>query len=162
VLGCAIAALLYTHYLPGIAVGAVAIAIVALRGWRTAAVAALLTLAAYSPWLPILVDGLGQASSKDVYRLATSVPAEITLRLGYWFTAFSFGEAQGWVTLGLAVVISPWLLWMLFRGAHAPEAAYVRYGLLAAPIGLLGTWRWVAFAFTPARLLFLLPAYLIG
>lgn len=162
VLGCAIAALLYTHYLPGMAIGAVAIVVVARSNWRTAAGAALLALVAYLPWLPVLVDGLGQASSKDVYRLATSIPGELTLRLGYWFLAFSFGEAQVWITLGCAVVISPWLLLMLFRGAHAPEAAYVRYGLLAVPLGLLGTWRWVAFAFTPARLLFLLPAYLLG
>jgi hypothetical protein len=119
-------------------------------------------LVAYSPWLPVLVDGLEQASSKDVYRLGTGVQAELALRLGYWFVAFSFGEAQVWITLGGAVVISPFLLWMLARGARSPEAVYVRYGLLAAPIGLLGTWRWVAFAFTPARLLFLLPAYLLG
>ena len=162
VLGGAIAALLYTHYLPGIAVGAVAVAVAALRSWRTAVGAALLAAVAYLPWLPVLVDGLGQASSKDVYRLATSAMGELALRLGYWFVAFSFGEAHGWITLGCAVVLSPFLLWMFFRGAHAPESAYVRYGLLAAPIGLLGTWRWVAFAFTPARLLFLLPAYLLG
>ncbi len=161
-LGCAIAALLYTHYLPGIAVGAVAIAVVARSSWRTAAGAAALVLAAYLPWLPILVDGLRQASSKDVYRLATNIPAELTLRLGYWFVAFSFGEAQVWITLGCAVVLSPLLLWIFFRGARDPGAVYVRCGLLAAPIGLLGTWRWVAFAFTPARLLFLLPAYLLG
>jgi len=161
-LGITIAALLYTHYLPGIAIGAVAIVVVARSSWRTATGAALFALVAYLPWLPVLVDGLGQASSKDVYRLATSVPAELTLRLGYWFVAFSFGEAQAWITLGCAVVISPLLLFMLFKGVRAPEAGYVRYGLLAAPIGLLGTWRWVAFAFTPARLLFLLPPYLLG
>lgn len=162
VLGCAIAALLYTHYLPGMAIGAAAVVLVARSNWRAACGAALVAVAAYLPWLPVLADGLGQASSRDVYRLATNVGAELALRLGYWFIAFSFGEAQGWITLGCAAVISPWLLWILFRGAHAPEAGYVRYGLLAAPIGLLGTWRWVAFAFTPARLLFLLPAYLLG
>ena len=162
-LGCAIASLLYTHYLPGMAIGAVAIAAVARSNWRAAASAALIALVAYAPWLPVLVDGLEQASSKDVYRLAAwSAPAELTLRLGYWFIAFSFGEAQTWITLGCAVVISPLLLSMLIRGARTPEATYVRYGLMAAPIGLLGTWRWVAFAFTPARLLFLLPAYLFG
>ncbi|MDA1235846.1 MAG: hypothetical protein O3A53_13730, partial [Acidobacteria bacterium] len=152
VLGLTIAALLYTHYLPGIAIGVVAIVAVARNSWRTAIGVALFALVAYLPWLPILVDGLGQAVSRDVYRLAPGVPAELALRLGYWFVAFSFGEAQAWITLGCAVAISPLLLFMLFRGARAPEAAYVRYGLLAAPIGLLGTWRWVAFAFTPARL----------
>lgn len=161
-LGGSIAALLYTHYLPGIAAGAVAVTVVALRNWRTAVGAALLAAVAYLPWLPVLVDGLGQAASKDVYRLATSALGELALRLGYWFVAFSFGEAHAWITLGCAAVISPSLLWMFFRGAHAPDSAYVRYGLLAASIGLLGTWRWVAFAFTPARLLFLLPAYLLG
>ena len=109
-LGCAIAALLYTHYLPGIAIGAVAIAAVARSSWRTAAGAALFALAAYLPWLPVLLKGLGQASSKDVYRLAASVPEELALRLGYWFMAFSFGEAQGWRTLGCAAVLSPLLL----------------------------------------------------
>lgn len=161
-LGCAIALLLYTHYLPGIAIGAVAIAVVARRHWRAAAGAALVAVAVYSPWLPVLIEGLGRASSKDVYRLAWSVPAELALRLSYWFVTFSFGEAQTWITLACAAVVAPWLLSMFIRAVRAPETAYVRFGLIAAPIGFLGTWRWVAFAFTPARLLFLLPAYLLG
>ncbi len=161
-LGWAIAALLYTHYLPGAAIGAVALLVVARAHWRAAAITAVVALVIYSPWLPVFIDGLGQASSKDVYRLASSVHSELALRLGYWFSAFSFGEAQTWITLTSAALISPFLLLTLIRGARAPEATYVRYGLMAAPVGLLGTWRWVAFAFTPARLLFLLPAYLLG
>lgn len=161
-LGCAIASLLYTHYLPGVAIGTIAVAIVARSHWRAAAGAALIAVLVYTPWLPVLVDSLGQASSKDVHRLASSVPAELLLRLGYWFVAFAFGEAQTWITLACAVVLSPFLAWMLIRAVRAPDATYMRYGLMAAPIGFLGTWRWVAFAFAPARLLFLLPAYLLG
>jgi hypothetical protein len=161
-LGLSISALLYTHYLPGVAIGAVAIAMAARRSWRAATGAAALAAAAYSPWLPVLFDGLRQASSKQVHWLASGPWGEMALRLGYWFTAFSFGEAQDWITISCALAISPWLLFLLFRGSCARDAFFVRAGLFAAPIGFFGTWHWVSFAFTPARLLFLLPAYLLA
>lgn len=161
-LSVALAALLYTHYLPGLAVGAVALGALAKKNVRLALLAAAATVLLYLPWAPVLLDGLTQAASKDVYRLAPSIVGELVLRVGYWFMAFAFGEAHGWVTISIAVLLGPWLLPIMLRGVRADSSGYLRAGLLAAPVGLLGTWRWVAFAFTPARLLFLLPAFLLS
>lgn len=161
-LAIAIDALLYTHYLPGLAVGAVSIGALARKNVRLAVGSALLALLLYAPWLPVLLDGLQKAAVRDAYRLAPSVFTEAALRIGYWFTAFSFGEAHHWITLALAVLLAPLLIRLTLRGAAGDNSGFVQAGLLAAPVGLLGTWRWVAFAFTPTRLLFLLPAYLLS
>lgn len=161
-LSVALTALLYTHYLPGLAIGAVALGALAKKSVRLAFASTVLTALIYLPWIPVLFDGLTQAASKDVYRLAPGVVGELVLRVGYWFTAFSFGEAHAWITLALAVLLGPWLLPLMLRGIQVDSSGFVRAGLFAAPVGLLGTWRWVAFGFTPARLLFLLPAYLLS
>jgi hypothetical protein len=162
ILSVALAALLYTHYLPGLAIGAVAWGALAKKNVRLSLASAALTALLYLPWLPVLFEGLTQAAAKDVYRLAPSAVGELVLRLGYWFTAFSFGEAHGWITLTVSVLLGPWLLPIMLRGLSTDGSGMVRAGLMAAPVGLLGTWRWVAFAFTPARLLFLLPVFLLS
>lgn len=161
-LSLALAALLYTHYLPGLAVGAVALGALAKKDVRLALVAAASTTVLYLPWIPVLFDGLTQAAAKDVYRLAPSVVGELVLRVGYWFMAFAFGEAHGWITISIAVLLVPWLVPVMLRGLRTDASGYLRAAVLAAPVGLLGTWRWVAFGFTPARLLFLLPAFLLS
>ncbi len=155
-----LALLLYTHYLPGLAVGFAVFVLLARRSLKGALAvlggAALL----YSPWAPTLLEGLNKAATKQVYHLASGSAAEFALRILYWGMAFTFGEAQTWVTLSAAVALSVWLGCLLL--AKRPAASdQQRMSLWAAPLGFLGTWRWVAFAFTPARLLFLAPAWLL-
>ncbi len=155
-----LAALLYTHYLPGLAMG-FAVFVLLLRKSRRAAVETTAwTALLYLPWAPVLLDGLSKAASKDAYRLAPSALGELGVRLGYWGLTFTFGEAQTWVSLAAAGVLALVVGGLLL--VQRPEVSVEqRMSLWAAPLGLLGTWRWAAFAFTPARLLFLAPAWLL-
>jgi hypothetical protein len=63
-----------------------------------------------------------------------------------------------WVLAG-AVLLTPGILYILWRGAQRPP----RWLWLLVPVALaacFGVGRWVAFPFLPARLLFLLPCFL--
>ena len=59
-----------------------------------------------------------------------------------------------------ATVFAPAMVWMLWTGVRrAPD--WFAVVLPVALVGYLGASRWVSFAFIPARLLFLLPFYLL-
>ncbi len=164
----AAACLLYVHYLPGLAILAAVASILTWRAIRErqprVAVSALASLALvgllYAPWFAKLWVALDRMAHAEA-RPGSSLPlATEAIRLGYWFFAFSFGETPPlWVMAG-AILVTPGIVYLLWKGVrHPPDWLVVV--LPVAIAGYFGAGRWVAFAFVPARLLFVLPFFLL-
>jgi hypothetical protein len=151
-------ALLYTHYVPGLALLA-AFALVALPrlGPRRVAMFAGAIALAYGPWLWTLAGALqrwGQAADFfHSYRLTGNFWLEQVLKMGYGAVSLSIGESFYAVVL----LLVPWVAWLLFRGLKRAPGRLAAMISLAAAIGYLGVARWVSYPFIPARLLWLLP-----
>jgi hypothetical protein len=165
----AIAALLYTHYLPGASVAA---AIAAIAVWRAIrrrdtgfvsglAVVSALALALYTPWLLVLRSALTSWGSHDeFYSLTSSRAGDQILKIAYWFGSFTFGETMPAAVLIAALAVALPVGWLLWRGlGSAPE--WLPLAAAAALIGFLGASRWVTYPFIPARLLFSFPFFLL-
>jgi hypothetical protein len=163
-LGCgasaAALALLYTHYVPGVAV----IAGFVVVGWRIlgpARIAAfsLAVGAGYLPWAISLWEALrrwGEAGSfASSYSLTGNLALEQFLKLSFGLISLTIGETFTVVSLLLVPVI----LLLAILGARTPEFSRGLTALLgiAACVAYLGVSRWVSFPFLPARLLWLLP-----
>jgi uncharacterized membrane protein len=163
-LGCgtwaAMLALLYTHYIPGIAVMA-GVMLVAWRPLGPARLAALClaTAAGYAPWAISLIDAMhrwGQAGSfSSSYASTGSVLREQMLKVAYGAISLTIGES---FLVGSLLVV-PVILWLAWRGIRGPEFPPFLVGILAIAtgVGYLGVSRWVSYPFIPARLLWLLP-----
>ncbi len=156
----ATAALLYTHYVPGIAalVGANLLLLKPARERPDRLVAGnVIVLAAYLPWLMTLGSVLAVWRAKPGLLLLTNNRVlESGVKLAYWVFSFFYGEAiPVWmlpVTALLAIPVA-WLLWTGARGART----WLVPAIVTAAIGFAGVAGWVSYAFGPARLLFLLP-----
>jgi Dolichyl-phosphate-mannose-protein mannosyltransferase len=163
----ALAALLYTHYLPGIAVwaGANLLLIMQLRRgrsiWKAWLLPNALVAVLYLPWLVTLSGALHQWRVSEVYSLTGNRWAEQMVKLAYWYYSFTFGEASSVWLLPVTVVIALPVLWMLFWGTRL-RTDWLWSAFFAATIGFLGATRWVAYPAMPARLLFLLPLFLVA
>ncbi len=164
-LGAGAATLLYVHYLPGLALLFSVLLVIgwdAVRARRRAVLAPasgvlVLVAAVYVPWLPNLWVAL--------QRMAIAPPAAAGwrpefIRPGYLLFSFILGETPPvWVMIPAGLVI-PGFVYLVWRGARTrPE--WLAVTLLTALAGYLGAGRWVSFVFTPARLLFLLPFFLL-
>ena len=162
------ALLLYTHYLPGLAiVGAVNLLLLARclrhREWHVLAPLAasnLLLAALYAPWLPFLRAAMTRVFTTESYSLVDSAAVEPALRLAFSFVSFTYGESISVGGLAVGLLIGPLVGWMVWRGANSSPGWLVVVGLSAA-IAYLGATAWVSVPFTPARMLFLLPFYLL-
>ncbi len=168
-------ALLYTHYLPGLAVAAATALVLALRWIRqrdllkplliSNALIALL----YLPWVATLAESLSRVSSAQPYWLIQNFALETAVKLAYWFTSFTFEEAFPTWAIALGVVLGPWILWLLRHGImpqrllhrQSRRPRWLPLVSVVALIGYLGATAWVTFAFVGARLLFVLPFYLL-
>ena len=171
---CAAGVLLYTHYLPGLAVtGATALTLALrwVRQHRHDLLAPLLlshTLVGllYLPWAATLAESVSRVSRAEPYRLVQNFMLETAVKLAYWFTSFTFGEAFPIWAILLGLLVGPGALWLLWHGCKTqPQPSkQLRWpalvGLIAL-IGYLGATAWVTFAFVGARLLFVLPFYLL-
>jgi hypothetical protein len=154
-------ALLYTHYVPGIAM----LAAFHLVAWRRIEPRKLAVMDAavalgYLPWLVTLASALGRwgagSGFPSDYRITGSLVLEQVVKIGYAAVSFSIGESFP----PLAFVCVPLFFLLAAAGAR-------RYGLrrsaipamliVAAVIGYAGVARWVSYPFIPARLLWLLP-----
>jgi len=161
----ALVALLYTHYVPGIALLAAFMAI-AWRplGARRAAVFLAIVLAGYLPWILTLSHALrswGQASNFAAgYTLTGNVFTEQLLKAGYGLVSLTIGESFWAVSLAL-VPMALWLVWLGLRSCAGGGRLLAFLGL-AAGVGYLGIARWVSFPFIPARLLWLLPLAILA
>jgi hypothetical protein len=163
----AAALVLYVHYLPGLAIAGATALLLALRCrrersaflWkRWFAVNGLIGLL-YLPWLATLGQALTRVSGAEPYFLVENFALETGIKLAYWFTSFTYGEAfSGWaVKLGL--ILAPGVIWLLWQGLR-PAPKWFPLVATTAGIGYLGAAAWVSFPFMGARLLFLLPFYL--
>ncbi len=160
--------LLYVHYLPGLALLGSVVAIAAWRAmrtrhWRTAAwtgVSVALAGVLYYPWLWELWVALGRMVQAQPRPGAANPLATEALRLGYWLFSFSVGETPPtWALVG-ALAISPALAYLLWKGLR-PAPAWLPLAVPTAVAAYLGASRWLSFVFIPARLLFLLPFFLL-
>jgi uncharacterized membrane protein len=160
-----LAALLYTHYVPGIAawVGANLLLFGSARARPGRLLAGnAIVLAAYLPWLMTLASVLAVWRAKPgLLLLSSNSLLESGVKLAYWAFSFFYGEAiPAWmlpVTALLAIPVA-WLLWMGTRAA----GSWVLPAAVTALIGFAGVAGWVTYAFGPARLLFLLPLAMLA
>ena len=165
-LGCAM--LLWVHYLPGLAVTAGA-GLALVHGWwqqkeakrlHALLFASLVTVLLYAPWLPTLAHAVTQVPGREVYSLVQGVALETSVKLVYLFTSFTFGEAFPTWAIVLGFIAGPAVVWLLCLGWQN-RWGWLPLTLTVAVIAYIGASSWVTFAFVGARLLFLLPFYLL-
>jgi hypothetical protein len=158
-------ALLYTHYVPGIAL----LAGVMVAGWRVVGVARLAGLlacagAGYLPWGMGLWEAAtrwgGAAGFSSQYTLTGNLLGEQLLKLGFGLVSLSLGESFAVVSLLLAPVVLL-LAWRGFRAGGFPGSFLLLVGS-AAVVGYLGVARWVSYPFIPGRMLWTLPFLCLG
>jgi hypothetical protein len=165
--------MLYVHYLPGVALLAATALEYLRRRRRDPAVYTWQPLVAgwaligllYLPWAWTLAASLRRVAVTDAYMLTASYALEHAIRTVYWFASFTFGESLPLWTLVGGVAVTPLLVWLCWarwesRGGLL-ASTFGRLPIFAAVIAYVGTAMWVAFPFTPARSLFLLPFYLL-
>ena len=163
----ALAVLLYTHYLPGIAVwaGANLLLLMRLRRehsiWKTWLLPNALVAVLYLPWLVTLSGALGQWRHSQVYALTGKLWAEQLLKLCYWFYSFAFGESVPLRLLPVTALLALPCLWLVVSGARL-RRNWLWPALFAGAVASLGATRWVSYPFIAARLLFLLPLFLLA
>jgi hypothetical protein len=161
-------ALLYTHYAPGLAVvGGVNLAFLWLAARRRAwsmlpAIAAvdLLIVAGYLPWIRHMLWSVNMTTQFTAYTPSANPLLEHVIKFAYWFVSFTFGETFPLWVVAAGALTGPVLLLVIWRSVSKPPEWLVVVVPVAA-IAYYGVGRWVSFAFVPARLLFLLPFYLM-
>jgi Dolichyl-phosphate-mannose-protein mannosyltransferase len=171
---CLAAALtLYVHYLPGVALVAAAALEYAWRRrsapeaypWKPLIAGWALIGLLYLPWIFTLAASLSRVATTDAYRLSGSYALDHAIRTVYWFVSFTFGESLPLWTIVAGVAVTPLIFRAFWRhrtgGAGSVVATFGRLPLVAAAIAYVGAAMWVAFPFTAARSLFLLPFYLL-
>ena len=162
------AALLYTHYLPGLAVATATGLVLLLRAIRAGdrslirpiLFSSLGIAVIYAPWVPTLITALRRVPGADPYYLVSSFWLETVVKLAYLFTSFNFGEAFPVWGIVLGAVVGLGVLWLLWKSLADPPQ-WLAHAAVVAVIAYLGAAAWVAFPFVGARLLFLLPLYLL-
>jgi hypothetical protein len=157
------AALLYTHYLSGLAVAAgVCVIFLFKRRFILAATQVALLTILYAPWVPVLASKLGQIGSS--YQLESyeggSIISDQIVRFAYLFVSFTFGETHSTVSLLLSVVLAPILIYSLWR-AVGNRPAWLPLVLVATCIAWIGVSTIEQFVFMPNHLMFALPFFLI-
>jgi hypothetical protein len=158
----ALALVLYTHYIPGIALGATgALLLAKRRRWRDLFLSSGLTLVAYLPWLAILGAALWKWTQQTgVHALARNSALEMAVKVVFGCISFSLGESiPDWALISGVLLSAPiaWLVWVGLKKDSTLAWLVVPTALIA----FVGVARWVPFHGIPARLLFLFPFYLI-
>src|SRR5262245_53799157 len=154
-------ALLYTHYLSGLAVAAGVCAAFLIKKRFTLAAAQVTLLAVlYAPWVPALRSSLGHwVGASEPYE-GGNVISDQVVRLAYLFVSFSFGETFSIVSLLLSIVLTPVLIYALWRALRT-RPRWLPIVVTATGIGWIGVSRFEPFVFMPAHLLFVLPFFLM-
>ena len=163
----ALTVLLYTHYLPGIAVWAGANLLLAMQlrrrraTWKMWLLPNVLVAVLYLPWLITLFRALGQWRLSQVYSLTGNLWAEQVVKLCYCFYSFTFGESVPVWLLPITLLLALPCLWLVVSGARL-RRDWLWPALFTAALAFLGATRWVSYPFVGARLLFLLPLFLLA
>jgi hypothetical protein len=85
---------------------------------------------------------------------------DVPVKLAYWAMAFVEGEAVPDVLVLLGAATLAVALWLMRDGVRQyPRTAAV--GAVLTLIGVVGVVRWVSYPFVPARMLFVLPFFLM-
>jgi hypothetical protein len=161
-LALALLAALYTHYVVGIAMLVTAnLTVVYRRRWRAALAIDCAIAVGYLPWIWRLAASLGSwGNNARNYNLTGSRVLELPVKFGYWAMSFVMGEAVPDAALVLGALSMPLVAALVWRGARrTPEVAWLAAALCA--IGFTGVARWVSYPFVPARMLFVLPFFLL-
>jgi hypothetical protein len=157
--------LLYTHYVPGIAL----LAGFAWVSWRRLGAArlgafSLAILICYAPWAVTLAEALrkwGQASGfSSRYEITGSAALEHVAKIGFGVVSGTVGESF----FALSLLLVPVILLLALSGAREPEFSSRLAALIAvaAVVGYIGVAHWVSYPFVPARLLWLLPFLMLA
>jgi uncharacterized membrane protein len=152
--------LLYTHYVPGIAV----LVGFVLVGWRSVGAARIgifsfAVAIGYIPWLITLTDAVRRWGRADgfsaSYTLSGNNILEHILKIGFGLVSMTIGESF----LALSLALVPVILLLALAGARTPDYSrqFVALIAIAAVVGYVGVSRWASYPFIPARLLWLLP-----
>jgi uncharacterized membrane protein len=161
----AILCLLYTHYLPAVAL----LAGFALIAWRSvgearAGIFLLAITAGYFPWILALSQALHRwrdaNNFSSTYTLTGNAALEQFVKFGFGLVSLTIGESFYAVSL----LLSPVILTLAILGARrAPFSRHLALTLVVAAVaGYLGVSRWVSYPFIPARLLWLLPFLILA
>jgi hypothetical protein len=158
----ALLAAMYTHYVAGIAlVGTANLALVYRRRWRTVLAIDGAIVIGYLPWIWRLAASLASwGSNGRNYTLTGSRVLEVPVKFAYWSMSFVMGEAVPDAVLVAGGLLLPLVAAVVWRGARrTPEVAWL--GAALGAIGFIGVARWVSYPFVPARMLFVLPFFLL-
>lgn len=161
-LALALLTALYSHYAAGLALLATANLALAYRGrWKVPLVIDVAVVVGYLPWIRHLAASLQSwGSNARSYTLTGSRLLEIPVKFAYWAMSFVMGEAVPDPVLVLGACLLPLVAALAWKGARrTPEVAWLAIALAA--IGFIGVARWVSYPFIPARLLFVLPFFLL-
>ena len=161
-LALALLAALYTHYAAGIALIATAnLMLFYRRRWRAALAIDCAIAIGYLPWIWRLAASLASwGNNGRSYTLTGSRVLEVPVKFAYWSMSFAMGEALPDTVLILGALLLPVLAAVAWRGARrTPEVAWMAVAL--SVIGFIGVARWVSYPFVPARMLFVLPFFLV-
>jgi hypothetical protein len=160
------AILLYTHYLPGLAI-VTGVALVLVSKLRTLAPARVIALSAsillialfYLPWLTALLGAIADWMSSSPYQVGNLFIDQL-VRVSYWFVSFTFGETISTPGIVLATALTPAALYALYRAVLSwPD--WLSLVVVASVVGYIGVSRWAGFSSTPARMLFVLPFFIL-
>jgi hypothetical protein len=154
-------ALLYTHYLSGLAVAAgVWVAFVLKKRFTLAAAQMALLVVLYAPWVPTLGSSLSYWIGNPQSYEGGNIISDQIVRFAYLFASFSFGETVSTLSLMLSVALTPFVIYALWRGVGT-RPGWLPIVLTASGIAWIGASRFGQFVFMPAHLLFILPFFLI-
>jgi hypothetical protein len=155
------AALLYTHYLSGLAVAAgVCVAFLLKKRFTLAAAQVMLLAVLYAPWMPTLHSSLSYWIVAPQSYEGGNVISDQIVRLAYLFESFSFGETVLTVTLVLSIALTPIVARDLWRAVRT-RPAWLAIVLVATAVAWIGVSRFEPFVFMPNHLIFVLPFFLI-
>ena len=156
-------ALLYTHYLSGLAVsGAVCAMFLFQKRFKLAAAQVAMLAVLYSPWLPILVSVLRRWNWIGIppsYEGGNVISDQI-VRLAYLFISFSFGETFSTVNFLLSIALTPVIAYAVWR-ALGTRPTWIPIVLITGGIAWIAGSRFEQFVFIPNHLIFILPFFLI-
>jgi hypothetical protein len=161
-LALALLGALYTHYVAGIALIAAAnLVLIYRRRWRPALAIDCAVAIAYLPWIWRLAASLASWSTNArSYALSGSRILEVPVKFAYWSMSSVMGEAIPDVVLILSALALPLVAVVTWQGVRRnPELGWLAAALAA--IGFIGVARWVSYPFVPARMLFVLPFFLL-
>lgn len=149
--------LAWTHYLPAIAIGAVGL----IRGGLRVRVAVGIAALSLLPWAPEASSALRLWWERAGGYLVSGNPVtEHVPRLGWWALSFTVGESSPGDALYALAFVVPLVGLAALKGAWRSPGLPLALG--AALIGYVGVARWSSYPFVPARMLFLLPFFVIA